>query len=216
MNMNGTYFVTGIDTNIGKSIATGWLAKQLFDCGRSVITQKLVQTGNSGYSEDIELHRKIMGIDFTEVDKKGLTAPVIFSYPASPHLASRIDNQNLDLEIISKATEKLANQYDIVLLEGAGGPMVPLTTDLLTIDYIAQRAYPVILVTSGRLGSISHTLLCFEALLQRGIKLYKVIYNMYPSTDKIIEDDTLQIIKLYMNKYFPSASLVNMPKVDLQ
>ncbi len=214
--MNGIYFVTGIDTNIGKSIATGWLAKQLFDCDRSVITQKLVQTGNNGYSEDIELHRKIMGIDFTEVDKKGLTAPVIFSYPASPHLASRIDNQNLDLEIISKATEKLANQYDIVLLEGAGGPMVPLTTDLLTIDYIAQRAYPVILVTSGRLGSINHTLLCFEALLQRGIKLYKVIYNMYPSTDKIIEDDTLQIIKLYMNKYFPSASLVNMPKVDLQ
>lgn len=212
--MNGIYFVTGIDTNIGKSIATGWLAKQLFDCDRSVITQKLVQTGNNGYSEDIELHRKIMGIDFTEVDKKGLTAPVIFSYPASPHLASRIDNQNLDLEIISKATEKLANQYDIVLLEGAGGPMVPLTTDLLTIDYIAQRAYPVILVTSGRLGSINHTLLCFEALLQRGMELYKVIYNMYPSTDKIIEDDTLQIIKLYMNKYFPSATLVEMPKID--
>ncbi|MFL1682283.1 dethiobiotin synthase [Coprobacter secundus] len=212
--MNGIYFVTGIDTNIGKSIATGWLAKQLFDCDRSVITQKLVQTGNNGYSEDIELHRKIMGIDFTEVDKKGLTAPVIFSYPASPHLASRIDNQNLDLEIISKATEKLASQYDIVLLEGAGGPMVPLTTDLLTIDYIAQRAYPVILVTSGRLGSINHTLLCFEALLQRGMELYKVIYNMYPSTDKIIEDDTLQIIKLYMNKYFPSATLVEMPKID--
>lgn len=212
--MNGIYFVTGIDTNIGKSIATGWLAKQLFDCDRSVITQKLVQTGNNGYSEDIELHRKIMGIDFTEVDKKGLTAPVIFSYSASPHLASRIDNQNLDLEIISKATEKLASQYDIVLLEGAGGPMVPLTTDLLTIDYIAQRAYPVILVTSGRLGSINHTLLCFEALLQRGMELYKVIYNMYPSTDKIIEDDTLQIIKLYMNKYFPSATLVEMPKID--
>lgn len=212
--MNGIYFVTGIDTNIGKSIATGWLAKQLFDCDRSVITQKLVQTGNNGYSEDIELHRKIMGIDFTEVDKKGLTAPVIFSYPASPHLAYRIDNQNLDLEIISKATEKLASQYDIVLLEGAGGPMVPLTTDLLTIDYIAQRAYPVILVTSGRLGSINHTLLCFEALLQRGMELYKVIYNMYPSTDKIIEDDTLQIIKLYMNKYFPSATLVEMPKID--
>ena len=212
--MNGIYFVTGIDTNIGKSIATGWLAKQLFDCDRSVITQKLVQTGNNGYSEDIELHRKIMGIDFTEVDKKGLTAPVIFSYPASPHLASRIDNQNLDLEIISKATEKLASQYDIVLLEGAGGPMVTLTTDLLTIDYIAQRAYPVILVTSGRLGSINHTLLCFEALLQRGMELYKVIYNMYPSTDKIIEDDTLQIIKLYMNKYFPSATLVEMPKID--
>ena len=212
--MNGIYFVTGIDTNIGKSIATGWLAKQLFECDRSVITQKLVQTGNNGYSEDIELHRKIMGIDFTEVDKKGLTAPVIFSYPASPHLASRIDNQNLDLEIISKATEKLASQYDIVLLEGAGGPMVPLTTDLLTIDYIAQRAYPVILVTSGRLGSINHTLLCFEALLQRGMELYKVIYNMYPSTDKIIEDDTLQIIKLYMNKYFPSATLVEMPKID--
>jgi Dethiobiotin synthetase len=58
--MKGTYFVSGIDTNVGKSVMTGVLAKHLKDQGISIITQKMIQTGNIGSSEDIELHRKIM------------------------------------------------------------------------------------------------------------------------------------------------------------
>ena len=63
--MKGIYFISGIDTNIGKSIATGWLAGQLLNQNVKVITQKLVQTGNKEYSEDIELHRKIMKINIS-------------------------------------------------------------------------------------------------------------------------------------------------------
>jgi cobyric acid synthase len=71
----------------------------------------------------------------------------------------------VDGDVVSDtATQELAAQYEIVLVEGAGGLMVPLTENLLTIDYIQQQAYPVILVTSGRLGSINHTLLSFAAL----------------------------------------------------
>ncbi|MDE6254912.1 MAG: dethiobiotin synthase, partial [Muribaculaceae bacterium] len=77
-------FITGIDTDAGKSFATGWLAKLIMAQGKSVITQKFVQTGNLEFSEDIEVHRKIMGIPLTTVDKIGITAPVIFTYPASP------------------------------------------------------------------------------------------------------------------------------------
>ena len=213
--MNGIYFVSGIDTNIGKSIATGWLAQQLLKQGRSVITQKLVQTGNKGYSEDIDLHRKIMNIDYLPEDISGITAPVIFTYPASPHLAAKIDKKELDIDAITRSSTILKNKYDVVLLEGAGGLMVPLTPKLLTIDYIARQNYPVILVTSGRLGSINHTFLSLEAIKSRNMELHSVIYNLSPHTDEIITQDSLEIIERYMREHFPNATLLQMPEINL-
>ena len=158
------YFVSGIDTEIGKTYATGYLAKLWTEQGRRVITQKLVQTGNVDISEDIEKHREIMGSGWFQEDHDKLTMPEIFTYPASPHLATRLDGRDLDFAKIEAATKELAQRFEVVLLEGAGGLMVPLTTELLTIDYIAQHQFPVILVTSGRLGSINHTLFILSLL----------------------------------------------------
>ena len=74
--MKGTVlFITGIDTNIGKTFATGMIACALAEKGKKVITQKMIQTGCTEVSEDIEMHRKIQGIPFTEEDKAGLTCP---------------------------------------------------------------------------------------------------------------------------------------------
>ena len=69
----------------------------------------------------------------------------------------------------------LSERYDAVLVEGAGGLMVPLTEENLTIDYIQESGYSLVFVTSGRLGSINHTLLSFEAIERRGIKLHTVM-----------------------------------------
>ena len=66
-------FITGIDTNIGKTFATGILARALAGKGKQVITQKMIQTGCTETSEDIEMHRRLQGISFTEEDKEGLT-----------------------------------------------------------------------------------------------------------------------------------------------
>lgn len=208
------FFISGIDTDAGKSYATGFLAKELNNSGIRTITQKFIQTGNVGYSEDIDLHRRIMGIAPTEEDKAGLTMPEIFSYPASPHLASRLDNRPIDFAKIEQATEELSNRYDRVLLEGAGGLMVPLTDELLTIDYIVQKQYPLIFVTSGKLGSINHTLLSFEAIRNRGIHLEKVMYNLYPTVkDKTIQEDTQAYIRKYMEKYFPYTKFELVPEM---
>ena len=147
------YFISGIDTDAGKSYCTAYYACQLIGSGKRVITQKFIQTGNIGYSEDIDLHRRLMGIGMTEEDREGLTMPEIFSYPCSPHLAARIDNRPIDFGKIERATQELARRYDVVLVEGAGGLMVPLTEDYLTIDYIAEKQYPLIFVTSGKLGA---------------------------------------------------------------
>ena len=191
------FFVSGIDTNIGKSYATAYLAHLWNKQGCRTITQKFIQTGNpEGYSEDIELHRRLMGME----------------YPASPHLASRIDNRAIDFDKIKHATEVLSERYDAVLVEGAGGLMVPLTEDNLTIDYVQESGYPLVFVTSGRLGSINHTLLSFEAIERRGIKLHTVMYNLFPEgEDKIIQADTETYICRYIEKHFPDTAFVKVP-----
>ena len=138
---DNVFFVSGIDTNVGKSYATGYIAAQWNREGIRTITQKLIQTGNEGVSEDIELHRRIMGCGLLEEDRSGLTMPEIFTYPCSPHLASEIDGRDIDFHKIRTATETLSENYDAVLLEGAGGLMVPLTRDMLTIDYVSCLLY---------------------------------------------------------------------------
>ena len=157
--MKRAYFVTGIDTDAGKSIVTGVLARALSARGERVITQKFIQTGCDGLSEDIETHRRIMGIGLLPEDEDGTTCPIVFTYPASPHLAAAIDGRDIDLTLIGRSTEKLLQKYDTVLIEGAGGLYVPLLEAYQTIDYVAEHGLPVVLVTSPRLGSINHTLL---------------------------------------------------------
>ena len=119
--MSKAYFVSGIDTDAGKTYVTGYIARHLMDTGKRVITQKFIQTGNIGFSEDIELHRRIMGTGMLPEDIDHTTAPVIFSYPASAQLAARIDGKEIDLDVIDRATQRLLSLYDIVLMEGAGG-----------------------------------------------------------------------------------------------
>lgn len=208
------YFISGIDTGIGKTYATGYLAKQWIDQGVKTITQKLIQTGNIEISEDIEKHRDIMQTGFLPEDDEKLTMPEIFTYPASPHLATKIDGRELDFNKIEQATQILKQRFDVVLLEGAGGLMVPLTTDMLTIDYIAQHQFPIILVSSGRLGSINHTLLSLEAIKQRGLSLYALAYNLNDeSQDVIISEDTAQYLKKYLKHSFPDAKWIDIPQI---
>lgn len=101
--MKGTVlFITGIDTNIGKTFATGMIACALAGKGKKVITQKMIQTGCAEVSEDIEMHRKIQGIPFTEEDKTGLTCPYIFTYPCSPHMAAEKDGKQSTSQLSPK------------------------------------------------------------------------------------------------------------------
>lgn len=206
-------FVTGIDTDAGKSYATGWLAKQLRETGLNVITQKFVQTGNHDFSEDIQVHRDIMGTGLLPDDISHLTAPIIFSYPASPDLAAKIDNRVLDLSVAAEATAKLSEKFDIVLVEGAGGLMVPLDGDYLTIDYVKQQELSLILVTNGRLGSVSHTLLALHAIKTRGINLFATIYNRHFDTDEVISSNTRSYLRDYVERHFPDTLWIESPSV---
>lgn len=211
--MSQAYFISGIDTDAGKSYVTGYLAARMMKDGQKVITQKFIQTGNTGFSEDIDLHRKLMGTGMLPEDLDHTTAPVIFSYPASAQLAARLDGREIDLNAIDSATTRLKELYDIVLIEGAGGLMVPVTDDFFTIDYVSSRRLPLMLVTNGVLGSINHTILSLEAVKARGIELVALLYNEHFDTDKVISEDTRGFLRRYLSRHFPAARFATVPSL---
>lgn len=212
--MSETIFISGIDTDAGKSYCTAWLARRFMDSGLSVATQKFIQTGNVGRSEDIELHRRLCATGPLPEDADLTTAPVIFSYPASAQLAARLDNRDIDVSAIDRSRQLLASRYDVLLIEGAGGLMVPLTDDFFTIDYIASRQLPLALVTNGVLGSINHTVLSLEAIAARGPQLKYLLYNTHFDSDAVIAQDTREFIARYVARHFPDAEMLIVPSLS--
>jgi dethiobiotin synthase len=207
------FFVSGIDTDAGKTYCTAWLAKQWMKEGLSVVTQKFIQTGCDEYSEDIEAHRRLCGIDPLPEDLDHTTAPLIYHHPCSPQLAARLDGRDIPLDIIDRSTETLLEKYDRVLVEGAGGLMVPITDEMFTIDYVAQRHLPLILVVHGALGSINHIILSLEAIKKRGIELYAVLYNTFFDTDPLIAADTRAFVERYLKREFPDTQILDVPSL---
>lgn len=212
--MNKTYFISGIDTDCGKTMVTSLLARELYQQGINVITQKMVQTGSSEIADDLREHRRIMGIDLQKVDLDHTTCPYIFKFPASPHLSARMEQVTIDPEIISRSTKKLEEKYDLVLLEGAGGLMVPIQDDLLTIDYLQGKGHPLILVSSSKLGSINHTLLSLEACLKRKIPVTALVYNHLPNENQFIADESIQVLKRYLHKNSLATHWLECPEVN--
>lgn len=219
-------FISGIDTDIGKTYATGMIAKALMQQGVNVITQKLVQTGvainldngEMNIADDIVTHRQLMGMAMQPCDFDFTTCPFRYEKPASPHLAAKLANGVLNPDVITSATKSLQADYEVVLLEGAGGLLVPITERLLTLDYITKQGYPVILVTSGRLGSINHTLLSLEAITSRGLKVHSVIYNHIhdtaDNTDTEIANSSIDYLKNYLAQNYPNAHWLQLPCQD--
>jgi len=206
-----TYFISGIDTDAGKSYATGLMAKYLHQNNRKIITQKFAQTGCQGISEDILTHREIMGVELFEEDKDFTTCPFVFDYPASPHLAANMQNKKIDIEQINNSTKTLEERYEIVLLEGVGGLHVPISLDYSLLDFLEEKHYPVILVTSSKLGSINHTLMSLEIMKNRNIPLHGLIYNHYPAKSEFILNDSINVFHHYLEKFGFDCPIVEIP-----
>jgi len=210
----GIFFVTGIDTGIGKSVATGLMARWLAQRGRTVITQKLVQTGCRGpLAEDIAVHRRLMGMGMLDVDRDGTTCPCCFAYPASPCLAARLENRVVDTAVIDRATARLTATFEHVLVEGVGGVLVPLAEGLTVLDYVAQRRYPMIVVSSLRLGSINHTLLTLEAVHRRGVEVRGLVLNgRHAASGEIAADSKRVFAEALLRHGYPQV-IVEIPDI---
>lgn len=212
--LRGRWFISGVDTDCGKTRVTGHLASHLLHRGVSVITQKPVQTGCTGLADDLVEHRRDMGTGLLPDDEERRTCTYLLRRPCSPHLAARLENTVIDTARIDADTEHLAARYDVVLIEGAGGLLVPLTNELLTIDYVAQRRLPLILVATSHLGTINHTLLSLEACRAHGVDLAMLVFNRFDGDDQLLADDALDVIRTHQKRLFPEASTIDFRSAD--
>lgn len=207
--MQKQIFVSGIDTDCGKTYITGLLAYHIRKSGINCITSKMVQTGCSSIADDIIEHRRIMEIDLIPEDKTGETCPFVYSFPASPHLSAKIDQRPFDMQEIEASFTKLKKKYELVITEGAGGLAVPLNDELITSDYLRKTKLPLVLVSSSCLGSINHTLLSIDFCINNNINLVTVIYNQFPKNDKQIAESSYLFLKTYLAQNHPTIKLIH-------
>jgi len=213
MSMKKTYVVSGIDTGVGKTVATGLMAKYLVSRGIDAITVKMVQTGNDGFSEDLAAHRAIAGMERLPEDSMGLTAPQTFKFPSSPLLAARLEGRSVDTAKIAAAVETCAAKHQVTLVESAGGLDVPLTEDVLTADFAAEQGWPLILVTCGRLGAINHALLSLDCAKMHGIPLAGVVHNSQFSADPLIDADVVDAVDRHLSRLGYPRNIVRIPSM---
>jgi dethiobiotin synthetase len=174
-------FVTGTGTGVGKTVVCGLLAGFLRAQGMRVTTQKWVETGVTDGPSDIDVHRRLMGGPGPAPEPPlADRCPYRFFLPASPHLAAAREGRRVVPAVIEAAYRRLAESHDAVLVEGAGGFLVPLSEELLTSDLVARIGLPVLVVVGNRLGCVNDTLLTVEAVRRRGVPLQGIVFNRLP------------------------------------
>lgn len=161
--MSSAIVVTGTDTDVGKTVFAAGLVAAL-----DGFYWKPVQAGLEGET-DAEIVQRLSGLPAARV----LPEVYRLTTAASPHLAAERDGIEIDIEGLANAP---LNNSRVVIIEGAGGLLVPLTRGYLQIELFARWAAPVVLVASTRLGTINHTLLSAEALRRRQIPLLGVAF----------------------------------------
>jgi len=189
-------FITGTDTDVGKTLVTGLLAHSLLEQGQSIITQKWVQSGCTGFPEDIDTHLHWMGQSRdTIAAHQASVCPYVFALPAAAHLAAEAEARAIDPEVIKQAYLNLESLYDSVLVEGMGGALVPYSRKALLLDLADELALPVLIVVKNKLGAINHTLLTIEAIETRGLTILGVVFNGPEHGPDAITRDNPKIIQ---------------------
>ncbi len=159
------YFVTATDTGVGKTFVTAALAAALRARGRDVAVFKPVQSG--AVADDPSGDAVLLGADCVYA----------FSAPLAPLVAARAEGRTIELEPILARAEELGREHELLLVEGAGGLLVPLADDLDLADLAAALGLPLIIVARAGLGTVNHTLLTIEAARTRGLDLAGVLLN---------------------------------------
>lgn len=159
-------FITGIGTDVGKTIASAIITQSL-----EADYWKPVQAGDLDNSDSHKIQKLTSTVTSSAVERQIFENSYKLNTPASPHLAAEIDGITIDLK---KIIEPSTNNH--LVIEGAGGILVPLNDNDCIIDLI-QSDYKVILVSRHYLGSINHTLLTFEALKNRNIAVAGIVFS---------------------------------------
>ncbi len=179
--MRHTLFVTGTDTDAGKTVVSCALLRALAAQGIAACGFKPVASGaepqGAGLASADALALRAASAPGATLDEIN---PICFAPAIAPHLAAAAAGQSIDPARMKRAHAVLAVRYPVIVAEGAGGWLTPLGDSLLLGDWVAQQGWPVLLVVRIRLGCLNHALLTAEAIQSRGARLAGWVANLAP------------------------------------
>ncbi len=192
------YFITGTNTDIGKTFVTAGLTKLSTSLNIPTAVMKPVQTGTEEYHSDLS-YIKSQAPEIMVLEKE-LECPYEFKFAASPHLAAAKEDKSIDPQVILNAHNEITNLgAETILVEGAGGIFVPIVGSYTMLDLMKDLDIPVILVGTVELGAINHALLSIEALKSAGLEIAGIILNKVPQEPSQIELDNIETIEKLSN-----------------
>lgn len=173
------WFVTGTDTEIGKTLVASALLQALSDAGMKAAGMKPIAAGaveRDGIlqNEDAELLAAASSVKLHAT----LATPYLLKVAAAPHVAAQLENVSIRLQHVMACYEEVVSCSDATVVEGIGGFKVPLSDDFDTADLAVAFGLPVILVVGLRLGCLNHALLTAEAIAARGLTLAGWVCNV--------------------------------------
>lgn len=187
-------FVTGTDTGVGKTIVAATLARLLVMNGISVGVMKPVTSGCREEDGQMVSDDAVLLCQAAEISMSDDVAPYRLREALAPADAARRDGVRIDFSVIKAAYDRLASQYQYVIVEGAGGLMVPLSGGLLIADLALELKLPLLVVARPGLGTINHTVLTCYAAQQLGLQVAGVIINGMPECPGLAEQGALHMI----------------------
>ena len=185
---NGTrgIFVTGTDTGAGKTVVASAIAATFADRGERVAVFKPVVTGLEDVDGPPPDHELLLASAQSR-QTPGEVSPYRFDPPASPHLAAELAGVRVEPAALIAAARRAAASGDVLIVEGVGGLLVPLTPGYLVRDFAADLGFPVVIAARPGLGTISHSLLTIEAARNAGLRTAAVVFTPWPDEPSEME-----------------------------
>lgn len=203
--LNGV-FVTGTDTDCGKTLISGGIARALLHKGFNVGVMKPVATwgdprrepgGRQRWISEDALHLRQAAATSDSLD---LINPICYKAAMAPWPAARLEKKNIDVDRLMAVYRELTRRHDFLVVEGVGGLMVPLKRDFFVIDLISRMRLAAIIVAHPHLGTINHTLLTVKALKQQGIPLAGIVLNNYTGKSRAEQTNPSTLRKILDRK----------------
>ena len=193
-NLRRQIFITGTDTEVGKTFIAKILAEAFLSLGYKVGYYKPIETGCDPICNDT--------FDLVQLTGQFYEEALLYQFktPAAPLSADMKEKKGIDLDRLVKHYEDLKKRYNILIVEGAGGLMVPITEKdgkiYTYLDFIKMINIPVLIVARATLGTINHTVLTVKALRDKDIDIKGIILNKYPKNPDWATETNGEIISL--------------------
>lgn len=170
--MNAGIFITGTDTGVGKTHVTALLLSELRRRGVRAAAFKPIACGVGG-RHDAEIYAGLMEHE----QPLDVINPIYLRHPLAPSVAAKLERKRIDLRRITRAYHQLANEYSVVLVEGAGGLLVPIRQNYCVADLAKTLELPLLVVARLGLGTINHSLLTVRAAHAMGLQVRGIMLN---------------------------------------